>query len=321
MKAEKRHTLPQSEKMTKKIFAFLALIAVVGGIFAGCWQENRSKLEFAKYDDGRAYVVTGGTVPEDGHLVIPGTYRGKPVVRIETEAFKESKVTRLTLSEGLLEIGPSAFSGCTELTQVSFPNSLKDIGYYSFTGCTALQEVVIPDGVTFIGGSAFSDCMALTAVHIGNGVTTVGTKAFFCCENLESVYIGDRVLTIGQYAFHKCLSLKTVRMPKDIESISKYAFRKCESLTTVYCSGQWKDWDLVRVEGGNEFLTGAGVICQFAGDRLPETVCQHVYDQWTKLDDRLHQRTCTLCGAMAAEAHTWSETDSCSVCSCIKTEE
>ena len=304
----------------KKISIVFALVLALVGLISGCQDKQYSNLNFALREDRQTYKVTGGTIPEDGHLVIPATYRGKPVVEIETEAFRDSTLTRLTLPEGLTEIGSSAFYGCTGITEIKFPESLKNVGFYAFYGCTGITEIVIPDAVKAIGGSAFSDCMGLKKVTIGNGTVTIGTKAFFCCENLESVYIGDRVRSIGEYAFHKCLSLHTVRMPKDIEVIQKYAFRKCESLTTVYCSGQWKDWYLIRVEKGNEFLTGAGVMYDFTEGKLPESPCEHSFGQWMQLDGVLHQRTCTLCGAQATGNHAWSE-GSCSVCFCTKTDE
>lgn len=299
----------------KKAILFCLLVLILTCMFTGCVdnrEEEPTNLTFALREDGKGYTVTGGTIPADGHLVIPATYRGKPVVEIGFQAFKESGLTRVTIPDSVAILGGSAFYGCTELTQIRIPDSVESIGFYTFYGCTGLKEVVIPDSVTTIGGSAFSDCMGLKRVVIGNGVRTIGTKAFFCCEALESVIIGDSVRSIATYAFHKCLSLHTISMPKNMATISKYAFRKCESLTTVYCTGQWMDWWLINVEAGNEYLTNAAVVFGFSGKELPPQ-CQHSFTDWTVMDEEFHKQSCTQCQGQATGKHTY-EAGSCTVC-------
>lgn len=298
----------------KKAILFCLLVLLLTCMFTGCVNkgEEPTNLTFTLREDGSGYVVTGGTVPEDGHLVIPATYKGKPVLEIGFQSFKESKLTRVTIPDGVVDIAGSAFYGCTELTQIHIPDSVESIGFYAFYGCTSLTEVVIPDRVTAIGGSAFSDCMGLKRVVIGNGVRTIGTKAFFCCEALESVIIGDSVRSIASYAFHKCLSLHTVRMPKNVEKIGQHAFRKCQSLTTVCCAGDWMDWWLISVEGGNEYLTDAAVVFGFSGTELPPQ-CQHSFTDWTFMDEEFHKRSCTQCQGQATGKHTYEE-GICTVC-------
>ena len=328
MKVVERRIWLQKSKRMKKVISMILALLLLAGAFAGCEKED-TDLVFTLRMDGKSYAVTGGLVPEDGHLQIPATHKGLPVEEIGSTAFKNTNLTKLTLPGSIKVIGSSAFYGCDGLTELVLPEGVEMIGYYSFYGCTslesihisdtvktvggfafsecaALEEVVIPDGVTTIGSSAFAYCMGLKTAVVGDGVTSIGEKAFFCCENLESVYLGDSVLKLGQYAFHKCLSLQMVRIPKDMDTIEKYAFRKCESLTTVYCSGEWLDWYYILTDSGNEFLLDAVVVYEYTDTQFPQ-LCQHSLGEWTDMNTALHQRTCTLCGGQATAYHAYEE--------------
>jgi len=47
----------------------------------------------------------------------------------------------ITLPAGVTSIEDSAFSGCTNLTEISLPNSITSIGSYAFNDCTSLTSV------------------------------------------------------------------------------------------------------------------------------------------------------------------------------------
>ena len=73
-----------------------------------------------------------------------------------------TKLTELTLPEGLVSVPDYAFTDCTSLETVILPDSLTGIGRYSFDSCTGLRRVWIPESVTNAGNGAFQDCGALT---------------------------------------------------------------------------------------------------------------------------------------------------------------
>ena len=102
---------------------------------------------------------------------------------------------------GVTSIGHSAFSSCTDLTNITIPDSVTRIDVWAFFNCTGLTSVTIPDSVTRIDIFAFYHCSGLTSVTIGNGVTSIGGSAFFHCTSLRSVTIGNRVKSIGGSAF------------------------------------------------------------------------------------------------------------------------
>ena len=143
-----------------------------------------------------------------------------------------TKLTSVTIGNGVTNIGNSAFSECTSLTSVTIPDNVTSIGDYAFECCTSLTSVTIGNSVTSIGGSAFSGC-SLTSVVIPDSVISIGGGAFAYCTSLTSVTIGDSVTGIGSEAFYGCTSLTSVTIPDNVTSIDYYAFENCTSLTNV----------------------------------------------------------------------------------------
>ena len=65
----------------------------------------------------------------------------------------------------MTEIGASAFTGCTALTDVTIPAGVSTIPEDCFRGCTALTDIDLPGTVTHVGHNAFTGCTALKDVR------------------------------------------------------------------------------------------------------------------------------------------------------------
>ncbi len=132
------------------------------------------------------YTTTGGEVTitdcdeaATGGLVIPNTIEGNPVT----------------------SIGRFAFGGCTRLTSITIPDGVISIERSAFSGCSNLRSITIPDGVISIGGQSFFNCSSLTSITFGDGLTSIGISAFALCSSLESITIPDSVTSISRRAF------------------------------------------------------------------------------------------------------------------------
>ena len=180
------------------------------------------------------YEVSGKGIAT-GDIVIPKTYRGKPVTSIGTKAFfNKSDVDTVTLHDGITSIGEQAFANCSYLTSINLPSGLTYIGQSAFSGCRMLaSEIVIPDGVTEIAQSTFAYCAKLPKVTIGSGVTTIGKTAFTDCKALTEIVIPSGVDYIGEYAFCNCIGATTLTIENGITELGMYAFAGDIALETV----------------------------------------------------------------------------------------
>jgi hypothetical protein len=102
----------------------------------------------------------------------------------------------LTACPNLTEIGPYAFSGCTNLELSALPAGLTKIDNYAFRDCKKLQIDILPAGLTQIGGSAFTGCTGLVNLEIPCATIGTGTKPFSGCTGLRKVWIRSACETI-----------------------------------------------------------------------------------------------------------------------------
>jgi BspA type Leucine rich repeat region (6 copies) len=168
-------------------------------------------------------------------VVIPSTINGYPVTSIESQAFQDARVTRVTIP-GSVTSFEGAFSTCLDLTTVSIDNGVINIGQDAFLGCGNLTSVTIPNSVTSIGERAFVGS-GLTTVTIPGSVTNIGDSAFGACNNLTNITIPNSIISIGASAFGGCTSLTNIVIPRGVTSIGSDIFESCTNLTSAYFEG------------------------------------------------------------------------------------
>ena len=102
-------------------------------------------LKFEEIDG--SFTVTGvdTEITSNLILVIPSTYKGKPVTAIANEAFMY----------------------CYALESIEIPASVTSIGDYAFRSCAALESIEISASVTSIGEYAFFGCESLRSLNYG----------------------------------------------------------------------------------------------------------------------------------------------------------
>ena len=156
---------------------------------------------YEKQDNG--YVVryyTYGFFKKDEILEIPGEYKGKQVIGIRGDVFKNVKSLRVVkLPNSINEIRGGAFLNCTNLEDINLPPSITEIHGSTFENCYRLKSINIPSGVTRIGGSAFRNCTNLTYVTIPKSVKEIGSSAFRA-TSISSVCISRDAL-VNERAF------------------------------------------------------------------------------------------------------------------------
>ena len=205
-----------------------------------------------------------------GHVVVPSSLGGFPVVGIGKRAFSSCFILEgVTIPEGVTAIGEDAFAYCYKLEDVTIPEGVVAIGEYAFGHCSKLEGVTIPESVTSIGQFAFQWCGGLKSVHISDlakwcqikfgdranplyqahelylngehvtklvipeGVTSIGSYAFAGCSGLTEVMFPNSVTNIGGVAFMDCSGLMELALPGSVVEIGTSAFRGCSGLTEV----------------------------------------------------------------------------------------
>jgi hypothetical protein len=187
--------------------------------------------------EGETVAVIGCDKNSAGELVIPSSYREKPVTSIGRGAFSScSRLTSVSIPDSVTSIGDRAFQYCSNLTSVTIGNSVTSIEGWTFDYCGSLTSISIPSSVTSIGKKAFAHCSSLTSVSIPENVTSIGDLAFYDSVSLTSVTIPDSVTNIGSRAFEYC-GLTSVIIGRSVTSIGWNAFIYCSSLESITFSG------------------------------------------------------------------------------------
>jgi len=219
------------------------------------------------------YVVSGVEDENITECIIPESYRGKPITRIDEFAFDSCKrLTNVIIPDSVTSIGSWAFNDCIALTSVTVGNGVTSIGEYAFGKCDSQTSITIPfvgptkdgtsdaylgyifgeydsganshyvpsslkeviiTGGTKIGYSAFKGCTGLTNVIISDSVTSIESSAFEGCTGLTSITISDSVTSIESYALRGCIGLTSITIPNSVTSIEYGVFEDCTGLTSV----------------------------------------------------------------------------------------
>ncbi len=77
--------------------------------------------------------------------------------------FWASKVKTVILPDGIVEIGRSAFSGCSDITEIDLGKYLINIGDFAFAGAS-ITSITVPETVKNVTEAAFEGCMKLEKV-------------------------------------------------------------------------------------------------------------------------------------------------------------
>jgi len=156
------------------------------------------------------------------------------VTKIDSWAFDYcTKLTSITLPNGVTSIGEYAFDNCTALTSVNIPETVTSIGVHAFEDCTSLTSINIPDGVTTISNGTFESCTSLASVTLPEGLETIDSWAFYSCTSLTTITLPDGLTSIGSSAFDSCTSLTSITLPDGLETINGSAFQDCTSLASI----------------------------------------------------------------------------------------
>jgi hypothetical protein len=183
-------------------------------------------LLYTEYTDGfnkKGYTLVSAYGFDETELVIPATYNGYPVVKIDEGVFRDMYfLEKVVIPDSVLYIGQCAFENCGNLREVKMSANLKEIGYGAFAYCKNLERMEFPDTLTKIGENCFIGCTGLKSVKAG-GCVEIGDSAFENCEMLYEFYFPQTLKTIGNSAFRSS-GLMNANLPDSLMDLGVYAF-------------------------------------------------------------------------------------------------
>ena len=227
-------------------------------------KETGDGLVFERSLDGKSFSVLD-YVGNSNNVKIPAKFEDCPVTSINSYAFKEKKVLRISMPNTIEEIGDYAFIGNPDLNimkvrgqtakfrvkkgslllnndlvyvypkltgQYDVGKTIEYInkGAFQSTNLTIfkLDADLLTDHFKTLFGPDFS-YITDTAKEVILTKGVVKANTFRSTPNVSSVVMYD-VTEIEDHAFYKCENLKTVLIPDSVTSIGDYAFAGCVKL-------------------------------------------------------------------------------------------
>lgn len=196
---------------------------------------SRNGLILQKIDGG--YSVSGiGQNENATEIVIPLSYKGKKIIAIEKNVFKNcSSLTSVTISDNVTQIGESAFENCSSLTTLKIGTGLTNIDRYAFRG-TKLKNVY------------FSDINKWVQINGVSNVTSYGKsyKDLYLNDVLVTEVNIDKATYVNSRAFYNCTNVTKITFGTQLKKINEYAFSGCQ-IENIYYAGDINEW--VQIDG------------------------------------------------------------------------
>lgn len=141
-------------------------------------------------------------------------------------------LTTASVEEESGSIGAFAFENCVNLQSIDI-SSVSNVGESAFSGCTSLSDIILSDELTVIEDCAFYNCLGLSELEIPNNVTEISEGAFSGCASLNSIEFPETLSIIDEQAFSGCSSIESIVIPDSVENIGSSAFSNCTALENV----------------------------------------------------------------------------------------
>ena len=185
---------------------------------------------------------------------------------IGTNAFRNARISSLSIPASVVTIGDGAFRGCSGITSLTLAEGLRTIGTVAFLGCNQIPSVTLPASLSVIACDALFDwnTNALLGVADGNqayivkdnclieknsktliltmktatlptdgSFTVIGDHAMRSYPISGAFAIPQGVTRIGIYAFFDQRNMTAVSFPEALTSISSNAFERT-GLTSLF---------------------------------------------------------------------------------------
>ena len=155
--------------------------------------------------------------------------------------FNGSKITSVTLGDGVTTLPGACFQNCKSLGDVHVSDALASIGGYAFESCTAMTNFtpLLPASIATIGDRAFQNCTSLVrTLEVGGNRKTVtfsGSWNFYNTAITNAVF-GAGVAALPGNSFQSS-KLKSATFVNFAGAVNGSAFESTSSIRDLYFIG------------------------------------------------------------------------------------
>jgi len=213
-------------------------------------------LAFTLSGDETYYEVSGIGNCEEVNILIPEVHRGLPVKKIAAGAFQgNDSIQSVTLPACIDEIDPSAFDGCTALTDVH----VTDLEAWCKMRFSAPVFSSLPSAKNF-----YLDHILLTDLVLPEGVERILPYVFANFGSIKNITLPTGVTAVDGYAFEGCCNLKCVTLPDTVACIDKDAFVGCPALEHITVGKNNLEYQSID---GNLYTKDGTTLLQYVGGK------------------------------------------------------
>ncbi|MBE6853991.1 MAG: leucine-rich repeat domain-containing protein, partial [Ruminococcus sp.] len=206
-----------------------SLFSSVDGVLYA--KQGKELLHYPRSKKDKEFVIPDGVEiikksAAEGSKYLESVFIPSSVIELESSAFADSSVHKVSFSEGLEKIDAFAFS-CCQIGMLKLPQSLKMLAAGAFEENTRLREITIPAGVETVV-YPFYNCPNLEEITFMNSENTDADykRALLYCRKL-TVYVPDD--TKHEYEFERM----NVWMREPVQYVKKPLSEKEESFVYI----------------------------------------------------------------------------------------
>ena len=209
----------------KLLFRVIGMLFVLCGCFSYISKENQivcaatdsnyvvsGEFEYKILKEGLCLIKYDG---EKSEVSIPKTVKGKTVLKIGPDAFKNNKKVKIVnIPNTVQEIEDGgAFENCSNLKEVNIATDSKMnyLGEWTFYKCKNLETINLPHTITKLTLSCFEDCISLKELKLHEGIEYIEQNAL-SDTNIEELVLPSTCVCF--YPINYMPSLKKIEAEK-----------------------------------------------------------------------------------------------------------
>lgn len=153
------------------------------------------------------------------------------VTGIADQAFQSNaNITSVTIPDGCLTIGKSAFQSCSALTYVDMGKTVTSLGDNAFFSANKVTTLRLSPTVKSIGKWGLRAMSSLVTLELGEDLERIPDGMCWGNTKIKGITIPDKVKYVGENAFASCSALDSIQLGAALDTLAAKAFAYCSQV-------------------------------------------------------------------------------------------